>query len=145
MPEIAARNDPFPAFCFELRLSDLAAGGFSEVRGLEIEIEMKDYPEGGANDWPHRLPGKAKSPPLVCRHGLVDRLLFDWCQELVTGTVRFRNGRILLKDQSGRTVAEWTFDRALPSKWSGPELNANDSSVAMESLELVHHGLKRVL
>ncbi len=41
------------------------------------------------------------------------------------------------------TVAEWQLRRAFPSKWSGPELNADPVGGGVETLELAHHGLER--
>ena len=40
-------------------------------------------------------------------------------------------------------VIEWQFDRAFPCKWMGPELNAAQNNVAVETLELCYHTLKR--
>jgi phage tail-like protein len=40
-------------------------------------------------------------------------------------------------------VAEWRFKEAFPAKWLGPELNATQSQVAVETVELCHHGLVR--
>jgi phage tail-like protein len=37
----------------------------------------------------------------------------------------------------------WRFERAFPAKLSGPELNASQNSVAVETLELTHEGLRR--
>jgi phage tail-like protein len=39
---------------------------------------------------------------------------------------------------------EWEFKGAFPTKWVGPDLNATQNSVAVETLELAHQGLKRV-
>jgi phage tail-like protein len=39
-------------------------------------------------------------------------------------------------------VARWTFLRALPSKVSGPALNAKTGEIAIEELHLVHEGLR---
>jgi phage tail-like protein len=41
-----------------------------------------------------------------------------------------------------RRVARWTFVRALPSKVTGPSLNARTGEIAIEELRLVHEGLK---
>ena len=41
-------------------------------------------------------------------------------------------------------VATWTFERALPSRISGPALNAKTGDVAIEELTIAHQGLKLV-
>jgi hypothetical protein len=39
----------------------------------------------------------------------------------------------------------WTFHAGLAAKWVGPELNAMQSAVAIEALEIAHEGLVPVL
>ena len=38
--------------------------------------------------------------------------------------------------------ATWMFDRGLPSKISGPELNAKTGEIAIEELTIAHEGLR---
>ncbi|MEU8243913.1 phage tail protein [Actinoplanes missouriensis] len=144
MPATGDRVDPFLAFRFEVRIDDLPVGGFSDCTGLSVETEFLDYPEGGVNDHVHRLPGRSRFPNLVLKRGIVDRLLWDWHAELLRGVVRFRNGTVLVKDAAGnRTDLSFEFKRALPMKWTGPELSAGGNAVAVETFELAHQGLDR--
>jgi phage tail-like protein len=39
-------------------------------------------------------------------------------------------------------VIRWTLKDAFPVKWVAPSLKADDTSIAMESLEFAHHGIK---
>jgi phage tail-like protein len=145
MTVTAARNDPFLTFRFEIRLDDLPAGGFSDCAGLQSEVEMQDYAEGGLNTFMHKFPGRAKQSTLTLKRGIVDRVLWDWHYALSRGRVRRRNGSIAVRDASGANVVmEWQFRGALPAKWTGPELNASQSAVAVETLELAHQGLERI-
>jgi phage tail-like protein len=140
----ASRVDPFMAFRFEVRLDDLPVGGFSDCGGLTVETEFFDYPEGGVNDHLQRFPGRSRQQNLVLKRGIVDRDLWDWHNDLVHGVVRLRNGTVLVHDPSGtRTELQFEFRRALPVKWTGPELSAGNGAVAVESIELAHHGLDR--
>jgi phage tail-like protein len=41
-----------------------------------------------------------------------------------------------------REVARWTFTRGLPSKVTGPSLNAKTGEIALEELHIVHEGLQ---
>jgi len=53
------------------------------------------------------------------------------------------DGTVEIQDRKGGLVqARWTFDRALPSKVSGPALNAATGAIAVEELHLVHEGLR---
>jgi phage tail-like protein len=137
------RNDPYMAFNFWVQLGGLVAGGFSEVSGLQAEIEVESYREGGLNWFVHRLAGPVRaSPNLVLKRGLIDvDLLWPWYASVALGKIVPQNGTILLLDSERQPVKGWTFFLAYPVKWIGPQLRAASSTVAVETLELVHHGL----
>jgi len=141
--EVARRADPFLGFRFEVRVDDLPLGGFSECGGLQLETEVLDYAEGGLNTSLHKLPVRTKQTNIKLKRGIADRSLWDWHAELVGGVVRRRSGSIRIHDPNGgQVVAEWQFHRAYPVKWVGPELNATQNQVAVETVELVHEGLE---
>jgi phage tail-like protein len=56
---LGIRNDPYKAYNFLVEIEGLIVGGFSEVTGMQVEIEVKDYREGGVNEYIHKLPGLA--------------------------------------------------------------------------------------
>ena len=146
MPETGKRNDPFLAFQFEIELDDFAVSGFSECSGLQLETEVMDYAEGGLNTFVHKLPGRTKQPNLQCKRGIADRKLWDWYYDVTQGKLVFRNGSVRVFDATGHTpVMEWHFRQAFPCKWIGPSLNAAQSAIAVEVLELCHQGLERTL
>ena len=145
MPETGKRNDPFLAFRFEVKLDDISVAAFSECSGLQLETEVQDYPEGGLNTHLHKLAGRTKQTNIQLKRGIVDRDTWDWYYDLTQGRMRMRNGSIRVHDPSGQqVVAEWQFRQAFPCKWMGPDLNATQSNVAVETLELCHQGIKRV-
>jgi phage tail-like protein len=142
--ETAARTDPFFVYRFEVTIDDLAGGGFAECTGLQVETEVEEYAEGGVNTHLLRFPTRTRQANLVLRRGIVDRALWDWYADIVRGRIVFRNGTVAVQDPSGSDVVmEWQFRRAFPCKWLGPDLNASQSSVAVETLELCHEGLER--
>jgi phage tail-like protein len=144
MPETGARTDPFVAFNFRVSLDGLPPAGFAECSGLQLETEVQEYVEGGQNDRVHKFVTRTKQVPLVLKRGIVDRVLWDWFFDVAQGRASFRDGTVRIHDASGgRAVAEWQFRGAFPSKWSGSDLNAGQSAVAMETLELTHKGLER--
>jgi phage tail-like protein len=142
MPETGARSDPLPAFRFTVEIDDLAAAGFSDCGGLEIEIELKEHQEGGRNDAPLRFVTRAKPATLSLKRGVIDRRLWDWCFDTARGRIRYRSGQITVHAESGEVGMHYRFTRAIPSKWSGPHFDAGQSQVALETLELAHHGLE---
>jgi phage tail-like protein len=142
--ETGARTDPALSFRFEVRLIGLPPGGFAECSGLGLETEVAEYAEGGLNDRMHKFATRTKQSPLVLRKGIVDRALWDWFFDFSLGRAQFRDGTVIIRDEAGRgTAAEWRLSQAFPSKWTGPDLNATQSAVAVETLELTHSGLER--
>ena len=139
------RTDPFLAFRFEINLDGLAVAGFSECTGLQWETETQDYAEGGLNTHVHKFPTRTKQSNLVLKRGIVDRVMWNWYWDLTQGLVQLRTGAVVVRDPSGSDVVmHWEFSDAFPSKWTGPDLNATQNNVAVESMEIVHTGLKRV-
>ena len=145
MAETGSRKDPFIAFRFEIRLDDLAVAGFSDCSGLQLETEVQDYSEGGRNTGLLKFPTRTKQSNIVLKRGIVDRELWNWYWDLTRGMVRVRSGSVIVRDPSGKQVVmEWQFRDAFPCKWLGPELNAMQSNIAVETFELCHRGLERV-
>jgi phage tail-like protein len=142
MSETGGRTDPWPAFRFTVEIDDLPAAGFTECGGLEVQIDLKEHQEGGRNDTPLRFVTSAKPATLSFKRGIVDRRLWDWCFDVARGRIRYRGGQITVRAQSGDAAMHYRFARAIPNKWSGPHLDAGQSQVAMETLELAHHGLE---
>jgi len=137
------RRDPYRAFNFRIEIEGLITGGFSECGGLQVEVETKEYREGGSNDFVHHFGGRIRHPPLVLKRGLSEfDGLWSWYQDAASGRARRRNGTVFLLDTSQAPVMRWDFRQALPVKWTGPDLRADAGSVAFESVELVHQGLK---
>jgi phage tail-like protein len=135
--------DPFHVFNFYVEVEGLLVAGFSECSGLQVETEVQEYAEGGLNDYMHHFRGRTKYPPLILKRGLtLNNQLWQWHQRVIEGNVERKNGTIYLRDTTQSPVVWWNFKKAFPVKWTGPELRANSSDVAIESIELIHQGLK---
>jgi phage tail-like protein len=143
--ELGHRKDPYLTFNFLVEIKGLVVGGFSEVSGLQVEIEVEDYREGGLNDYIHKLAGPTRYPSnLVLKHGLTDvDGLWKWQREVTQGVIKRKNGSIVLLDSTGEERWRWNFSGAYPVRWVGPELRAGTADVAVETIELVHRGLTK--
>lgn len=139
------RTDPYMAYRFIVEIEGLVVGGFTEVTGLEMEIEVEPYREGGLNAFVHQLPGAMRYPSqLALRRGLTDADSFwRWYRDAASGKIHRKNGSIVLKNDKGDEVWRWNFTDAYPVRWSGPQLRASSSEVATESVELVHRGITK--
>ncbi len=138
--------EPFPTFNFAVEIEGLLVGGFTEVNGLESQIEMETYAEGGVNHFVHQLPASVNHSNLVLRHGLTAvSALWNWYDNTVRGVIQRKNGTIMLLDRCQIPVMWWNFRNALPARWTGPVFNASSDEVGFESLELTHQGLTKPL
>ena len=140
---LGIRNDPYTAFNFFVEIEGLLVGGFSEVTGLQVQIDVEEYQEGGRNDFTHQLRGVTQYPQkLTLKHGLTDiESMWSWFQDVAEGNIERKNGSIYLLDRQRLPAMWWDFLKAYPVKWSGPELRADSSALAFESIELVHQGI----
>jgi phage tail-like protein len=118
------------------------AGGFSECTGLEIGLDAEEYKEGGNNGKSLRFPSRVKWTNIKLKRGLaLSDDLWLWHYGFVEGTVARRDGVVTLLDEQLNPVKVWAFKRGLPVRWTGPSLNAMQSQVAIEELEIAHEGL----
>jgi phage tail-like protein len=151
------RIDPLSTFNFYITLIDnsnvlgtlitavlnYAVAGFSECSGLDATIEIMDYREGGVNDYVHKFATRTSYSNLTLKHGVIYLYddLWTWHNAWVRGSGTRKDGLIVLLDESRSPAKVWKFRRGIPTKWVGPSLNATQSSVAIESLEIAHEGL----
>ncbi|MEG3936006.1 MULTISPECIES: phage tail protein [unclassified Microcoleus] len=139
------RFDPYNGSNFYLEIEGLITGGFSEITGLESEIEFESYQEGGVNGYSHQFPRRTRYPNLVLSHGLTSNdTLWTWYQSTTQGNIQLKNVTIILLTRQQIPVMLWNFKNAYPVKWSGPTFNAsNATEVAVERLELIHQGIDK--
>jgi phage tail-like protein len=142
----AGQKDPAPG-------SLLGDGNFQECSGLEVEMDVGEYVEGGRTNGVLQRAGRMKVSRVVLKRGLfhspdgvVSRDLWSWFQDVVDGVrpLRRYDGTIAVLGEKKRVVAEWKFTRGLPAKVVGPQLNAKSGDVAMEELHIAHEGLRMV-
>lgn len=133
--------------------SPLGDGAFQECSGLDIEMDVQEYLEGGRNDGVIRRVGRAKYSNLVLKRGMfygdageVNGDIWNWIQGVVAGVrpVARYDGIIEVMSVGDEVVASWVFDRGLPAKVSGPQLNAKTGEIAIEELHIAHEGLRLV-
>lgn len=130
----------------------LGDGAFAECTGLEVEMDVQEYLEGGRNDGVIQQVGRAKYSNIVLKRGMfhnqddeLNRDLWNWLQDIVSGRPVARyDGIIAVKGRDNTVKATWVFERGLPAKVRGPELNAKTGQVAIEELHIAHEGLRLI-
>jgi phage tail-like protein len=124
---------------------DVAAGGFSECTGIEMSMSPEEYKEGGRNDAVLKFAGRITWGNITLKKGLgLSNELWDWHYGFVEGHGKRRDGVIMLISASREPQHIWYFRRGLPVKYTAPQLNAAQSAVAIESIEIAHEGVYQV-
>lgn len=137
----SSRHDPFMNYLFKFEITGLIIAGFSEISGLQSEMETHIVAEGGVNDMVHILPKRAKQQNIILKRGFTDSdVLWNWYQDILKGRIKRKNARIYLENFQGKNKWLWKISDVYPVKWIGPELYASGNTVAIEALELVHKG-----
>lgn len=142
---MAYRDRPYSQFNFtvEAEIGDRGgeSGGFQEVSGLGLEINVAEYRAGKRSDnGPDKIHGTFKVPDVTLKRGVMrDDVLFDWLKEVRNGAQvdAYRTVTInLLGEDRGDPVQSWTLSNARPIKYTGPALNGKGTDVAVEELVL---------
>jgi phage tail-like protein len=124
---------------------DVALGGFSECSGLEMSLQIEEFREGGNNGRLLKFPTRVTWSNLTLKKGVGSgTALWDWHYGFSEGKGKRRDGVIVLLNDRHLPNNIWYFRRGLPVKYTGPSLNATQSSVAIESIEIAHEGLSQV-
>jgi phage tail-like protein len=138
------RVDPYSAFRFLVEVEGLVVGGFMEVSGLQAEVEGDEYREGGVNDYAHFLPKGTTYPRLMLKRGVTDSdTLWKWQGKVRDGQIERHTVHIVLLDEQKNHRWDWRCIDAYPTKWAGPDFKADSNVIAIESLELVHKGIRK--
>ena len=144
MAQTGQRVDPYGNFNFLVEIDGITRAAFHEVSGFDSTIDVVEHREGGENTTVRKLPGMTKHSNIVLKWGLADDTdLYNWHRDAVNGKVQRRNGSIVLLDRQGQERMRWNFVNAWPSKWDGPDCNAEGNDIAIETLELAHEGVTR--
>lgn len=139
------RDDPYAAFNYLIEIGGITAGGFSEVSGIDAEVEPVEYRNGDEDFVKRKLPGLKKFTNIVLKRGIVGNLdLFNWLNAAAKGAIDRREGAVILRDEQRNEVMRWKFVRGWPAKYMGPSLKGDSSAVAIESIEICHEGLEVV-
>lgn len=140
---MATTRHVYSAYRFFVEMASVTEGLFSECGGLQVETEVFEWEEGGMNDHRHRLLGRTKYPNLVLRRGVASADLWQWYQQAIGGKIVRQSLSVVLYGYDGAPELRWNFVEAVPVKWVGPTLKSGSSEVAIETLELAHHGFVR--
>jgi phage tail-like protein len=135
--------DPEGNFIFTLEISGIEVAQFKECSGLKSHTDVFELQEGGVNHSVHKLPGQTRWDNIVLRAGVTsDTSLMAWRDEVLQDEFgKRRNGSIVMKTLQMEEVRRYNFVNAWPVAWEGPSFDAGGADLAVEMLEIAHHGV----
>lgn len=144
---MAGRKDPYRNFRFLVEIDGIVQAGFSEVTVPDTSTDVVEYREGSEEPRLRKLSGLNKFGNVTLKWGTTDSLeFFNWRKLVMQGKMKDarKNMAVILMDEEGNPAARWEFENAWPNKYDPADLNAKGNDVAIESVEIVHEGMKRV-
>ncbi|MGA7733217.1 MAG: phage tail protein [Chloroflexia bacterium] len=147
---MANQEYPFTTFNFHVLLTISNAAGlglenplckmeFAEVDGLEMSMEPKTVREGGNNTQQVHLVGPVSYGNVTLKRGMTSNLdLWKWFAAATGNTARGTraSGVILVLDAAGQNRVRYKLSGCLPIKIKAPALNAKESGIAIEEMQI---------
>ncbi len=139
---MAKNLEAYPSCRFYVMLDKKVEGVFTEVSGLQVEMDVMEYQEGGNNGFVHRLPGYTKVTNLTLKRGMTgSNEFYKWFADVARGKFTRRDVTVVMYDAGGNELMRWNFSKAYPVKWIGPQFRSTETAAAIETLELAHQGM----
>lgn len=119
---------------------------FQEVSGLSREFQLEQSTAGGTNDNNFTFPTTVRYPNLVLKRGLfkssgvlkwVDRIMDDPNRQITPCTAL-----VSLLNPNGEPLMSFNFENVFPLKWSLDGFNAQESKIAVETMEFYYKKFK---
>ena len=148
LPKLKEGEYPLPVFHFEVSWpgkDGAVKGSFTEVSGLNREIQILEYRDGVTKDYATiKIPGMRKDNNVTLKRGIFhgNNQLYEWwlkVSQLEEQDRRKVTISLLGEDHQARVT--WTLENAMPVKIDGPGLKGDGNEVAIESMELAFEGM----
>ncbi|MFT3933653.1 MAG: phage tail protein [Chitinophagaceae bacterium] len=123
---------------FELSPQTSEDARFQEISGLEAEMEMEIFTEGGENRFTWQVPKRARYSDITLKRGLyIGSPLINWCRDALENfSFAPVNIHISLLNEQHTPIMTWYVIKAIPKKWSVSSFNAEENSIVVESVTL---------
>lgn len=134
---------PLPKFHFQVQWGGERIG-FTEVTGLDIQVEMIEYREGSSPEYHKiKMPGMQKFSNITLKRGSIegDSDFYKWINTISLTVADRRDIVISLLNETHSPVMSWKAKNAFPVKVQASDLKSDGNEVAVETLELAHEGL----
>jgi phage tail-like protein len=143
MPELLITT-----YSFGVEMEGIDIAQFKEAAGFESTTEAISYKEAAEGKIIYRkTAGLQEWADVTLKRAMSSSMAFwEWRKQVINGQMddARRDCSIVLYDPTGSEVVRYNLKDAWISKWKGPDLDADNSGVAIEEVTIVHTGLDRV-
>lgn len=138
---MSVTDDPAVSVCFVVTVDGIELGSFNTCEGLGCEVVLEQREEGGNNSLSWQLPTRLHYPNVKLSRPLTrdTEKVAKWFASMTTG-IRRRTAHIEARTADGSTVAQWGLLEVVPVRWTGPSFSPESPKVAVETIEIAHHG-----
>jgi phage tail-like protein len=121
-------------------------GGFKTMSGMDSETEVIEFKQGN-DKVVRKKPGRTTYANISLERGFTaSNDLWTWRKNIEDGIIDRRSGTIMVLDQDMTTiVAQYNFYEGWPCKWNVPELDSDQSAMAIEKIEIAVEKIERVM
>jgi|WetSurMetagenome_2_1015567.scaffolds.fasta_scaffold99247_2 phage tail-like protein len=143
-----AQEYPGPLFHFLVEWGG-ARIGFTEVTGLAEGREAIEFRETGSKEFNKiSMPGMFRNSNITLKRGKFEKD-FDF-KTWMDDVANKRGGKrcdvtIRLFNEKHEQIAAWKASQCFPVKITAPDLKSDGNEIAVESMELAHEGLKKII
>jgi phage tail-like protein len=130
------RDIAHAAFRYVISVDGQGQAAFTECTLPIVEWEVERLKEGGNNTFVHQLPGQRKPANVTLKNGVGKSELMDWYMDAMGGNISRKTVTITLLNSEKESVMVWNVNDAFPTKWTGPKLESDSKTLAIQTLEL---------
>ena len=153
----ASRFDPYKNFKFRVKWDGRYVAGVSKVGSLKRTTEPVKHREGGDPSSSRKSPGRTEYEPITLERGVTHDTEFEkWANKIwnfgsgLGAEVSLRDFRkdliIEVYNEAGQLALAYKVFRCWVSEFQAlPDLDANGSATAIQSITLQHEGFERDL
>lgn len=133
----------FGSYHFLLEVAGITAdqktiiGGFKSMSGMNSKTEIIEFKQG-MDRHIRKKPGRTTYDNIVLERGYTATDdLWKWRKNIEDGIIDRRAGTITVLDTDMTSIVkQFNFFEAFPATWTVPEMNADQSAMAIEKIEL---------
>jgi phage tail-like protein len=125
------------SFRFVVAIDGSPTAAFTHCTLPTIAWDTEQVKEGGLNTYVHQLPGQRQHTTVTLKNGIgIASDLMNWYIMTMSERIRRRRVTITLLNRHHAPIMVWHIENAYPIKWTGPQLESDQNTIAIQTLEL---------